>query len=212
MNEEEHLKTLSDIRNLMERSSRFLSLSGLSGIFIGFYALAGTVAAWWYMHHNNFKITSYYHLATAADAEPYQPLLAFLISDASVILFLSLLTGYILTRQLTKKQGLKIWDTSAKRLLINLMLPLLTGGVYCLILLQHQHIGLIAPSMLVFYGLSLLNASKYTYADIRYLGLSEIILGLAAAMNTGYGLLFWVFGFGVMHIIYGITMYYKYER
>jgi hypothetical protein len=212
MNEQEHLKTLSDIKNIMERSSRFLSLSGLSGIFIGFYALAGASAAWWYLGSNNFQATSYYNLVNAADPETYKPFLTFLISDASLVLLMSLITAYILTQRLAKKQGLKIWDTSAKRLLVNLIIPLSAGGTYCLILLHEHELGLVAPSLLMFYGLSLVNAGKYTYNDIRYLGVSEIILGLIAAMNTGYGLLFWTFGFGVMHIIYGITMYFKYER
>ncbi len=212
MNEQEHLKSLSDIKNLMERSSRFLSLSGKSGIFAGFYALAGATAMWWYVNNTNFEISGYYNLATTSDTEAYRPFLIFLMGDALLVLLLSLITAYVFTQRLAKKQGLNIWDTSAKRLLINLLIPLVTGGFFCLILLQQQLTGLVGPSMLIFYGLSLLNASKYTYNDIRYLGISEIILGLVAAMNTSYGLLFWAFGFGVIHIIYGITMYYKYER
>ena len=212
MNEQEHLKTLSDIKTLMERSSRFLSLSGLSGLFIGIYAIGGAIAAWWYINNNTIEVISYYNLATVAGEVTYKPYLTFFIGDALLVLVLSLITGYILTQRLAKKQGLNIWDTSAKRMLINLLVPLITGGIYCLILLQYQQIGLIAPSMLIFYGLSLLNASKYTHNDIRYLGVIEIILGLIAAINPGYGLLFWTVGFGIMHIIYGAAMYYKYER
>ena len=196
----------------MERSSRFLSLSGLSGVFIGVYALAGAIAAWWYADNYNFGITNYNTLATSSDAATYKPFLAFFIVDVLLVLFMSLLTAYVLTQRLTKKQGLKIWDASAKRLLINLLIPLVTGGFFCLILLQHYGIGLIAPSMLIFYGLALLNASKYTHNDIRNMGVAEIILDLIAAMYPGYGLLLWAIGFGVMHIVYGITMYYKYER
>jgi hypothetical protein len=210
MDEKDHLKTLSDIKNLMERSSQFLSLSGFSGIFIGLYALAGALAAWWYLGNNSFAITSYSSLATTADT--YRPFLAFLISDALAILFLSLITAYILTQRFARKQGLLKWDSSAKRMLTNFLLPLITGGVYSLILLQHQLFGFIAPSMLIFYGLALINTSKYTYNDLRNLGLIEIILGLAASFYPGSGLLLWATGFGVMHIVYGITMYYKYER
>lgn len=212
MNEKEQLETLTDIRNLMERSSRFLSLSGLSGVFIGIYALAGAIAAWWYVDNNNFELTSYYSLATTTEGETYKPFLNFFIADATLILLLSLITGFILTQRKAKQQGLKIWDATAKRLLVNLLLPLLTGGCYCLILLYHHRIGLVAPAMLIFYGMSLLNASKYTYNDIRYLGVFEIILGLISSIATGYGLLFWAIGFGLLHIIYGISMYYKYER
>lgn len=196
----------------MERSSRFLSLSGLSGVFIGLYALAGAVATGWYVNLHDFEITSYYNPVLHPESESYLPFLNFFIGVSLIVLFLSLLTGYIFTKRLTKKQGLNLWDNSAKRLLVNLLLPLITGGLFCLILLHHNYIALVAPAMLIFYGLSLLNASKYTHDDIRCLGVIELILGLISAIYTGYGLLFWAFGFGVLHIIYGITMYFKYER
>jgi hypothetical protein len=212
MNEKDHLNTLSEIKNLMERSSRFLSLSGFSGIFIGIYALAGAIAAWWYLGNNSFEPTSYSALVSAPRTDAFKPFLPFLVYDVLSVLFLSLITAYLLTQRLAKKQGLSKWDASAKKMLVNMMIPLAAGGIYCLILLQHQLPGLIAPAMLLFYGLSLINASKYTYDDLRNLGIIEIILGLIAAINPEYGLLCWAIGFGVMHIIYGITMYYKYER
>ncbi len=212
MNEKEHLKNLSDIKSLMERSSRFLSLSGLSGIFIGCYALVGALAAWWYFNNNNLASTTYSYLANALNADVYRPFLPFLICDVLGVLALSLTTGYVLTKRLAKKQGLTVSDPAAKRLVVNLFIPLVAGGFYCLILLIHNGIGLIAPTMLIFYGISLLNASKYTHNDIGYLGMVEIVLGLIAAVYLDYGLLFWAVGFGVMHIIYGIAMYYKYER
>jgi general stress protein CsbA len=196
----------------MERSSRFLSLSGLSGVFIGFYALAGAAAFWLYAKSYDFPVTGYERIVTGSEAEIIQSLINFFIADALLVLILSLATGYIFTHRLAKKQGLKIWDSSAKRMLVNLLIPLGTGGAFCVLLVLHNTDRLIAPAMLVFYGLSLINASKYTHNDIRYLGIVEIVLGLAAAFFTGYGILFWAFGFGVMHIVYGIVMYFKYER
>lgn len=212
MNEQEHLKTLTDIKNMMERSSRFLSLSGLSGIFIGIYALAAAAAGWWYAGTHHYTLTSYLGAATTSQGETNAEFFRFYYINALLVLLLSLITGFILTQRKAKQQGLKIWDSTAKRLLINLCIPLFTGGLFCLILLRHHEAGLVAPSMLIFYGLSLLNASKYTYNDIRYLGVMEIILGCIAAMNTSFGLLIWAIGFGVLHIAYGILMYYKYER
>jgi hypothetical protein len=212
MDEKDHLKTLTDIKSLMERSSRFLSLSGFSGIFIGLYAIAGATAAWWFTGSGHQVSTNYYQLATSTNPGVYEPFLGFLISDALIVILISLLTAYMLTQRFAKKQGVIKWDNAAKRMLVNFLIPLVTGGVFCLILLQHHQFGLIAPSMLVFYGLALINTSKYTYNDLRNLGVIEIILGLVAALNVGYGLLFWTIGFGVFHIIYGITMYIKYER
>jgi hypothetical protein len=66
--------------------------------------------------------------------------------------------------------------------------------------------------MLIFYGLALLNASKYTLKEIRYLGMSEICLGLIASAWVQFGIVFWGIGFGMLHIIYGTFMYFKYEK
>ena len=128
------------------------------------------------------------------------------------VLVASIVVGLILTWRSAKKNGQTIWDATAKRMLINLMIPLVTGGFFCMILLIHGLIGLVAPVTLIFYGLALINGSKYTLDDIRYLGICEIILGLLASIFIGYGLLFWAIGFGVLHIVYGLLMYNKYER
>jgi len=127
-------------------------------------------------------------------------------------LILALATGVILTRRRAKQGNLKTWDYQAKRLVINLLIPLVTGGVLCVILIIKGYLILVAPFSLIFYGLALVNASRYTLDDIRSLGILEIILGLGASMWLGYGLWFWTVGFGLFHIIYGIHMYLKYEK
>ncbi len=211
-NQEEHLKNLSEIRSLMERSSRFISLSGLSGVFAGLFALAGAVAAFVYFNLGVFSDVRYYEYADGRTTGLPLDFYTFFFLDAFSVLFLSLLVGFILTRKKARKAGLKMWDKTAQRLLINLFIPLATGGIFCLILLKHGGIAFVAPATLVFYGLALLNASKYTFNDIRYLGISEIVLGLISLYFVDYGLLFWAMGFGVLHIVYGTMMYFKYER
>jgi hypothetical protein len=203
--EKEHLQALTEIRSMMERSSRFISLSGLSGIFAGIFALCGAYAGY-------ILITSAQLMAAFEDNFDWAPVREYLLFDAALVLFLSLAVGTLLTIRTSKKKGIKIWDATSKRLLINLMIPLVTGGLFCLILLYQGGIWLIAPSTLIFYGLALINASKYTLNDIRYLGFCEIALGLMAAINIGYGLFFWAIGFGVLHIVYGAVMYFKYEK
>jgi hypothetical protein len=201
----EHLKALSDIRSMMERSSRFISLSGLSGVISGVIALAGAAAA-------HVKLNSFMDNYRMMDDQDFQDIIVFLLADAAVVLFLSLAAGTFFTMRNSKRKGIKTWDATAQRLLINLAIPLVTGGLFCLVLLYHGLIGLVAPATLVFYGLALINASKYTLNDIRYLGCCEIVLGLLASFYMGYGLYFWAFGFGVLHIVYGAVMYFKYER
>lgn len=207
----EPLETLSEIRSMMERSTRFISLNGLSGVFAGSFALIGALAAYVYLKGNGTQYL-YYESAVLEDGTPNISFYLFLFLDAFLVLFASLAVAVSLSIRKARKKGIKIWDSSAKRLLINMMIPLVAGGIFCLILMFHGLVGLVAPATLIFYGLSLVNASKYTLDDIRYLGIVEICIGLIAAIWIGYGLVFWAIGFGLVHIIYGTAMYIKYER
>jgi hypothetical protein len=200
---EDQLKALGEMRDLMNRSSRFLSLSGLSGICAGVFALIGAAAAWQYLYAMR---DDFYGPHTATR------FYTFFFTDAGLVLFFSLLAGWFFSNRRAKKAGVPLFDATAVRLLINLFIPLAAGGLFCFALLYYGVIGLIAPATLIFYGLALLNASKYTVNDIRYLGIFQIVLGLIATIFIWHGLIFWAIGFGVMHIIYGIVLYYKYER
>ena len=201
-----YLSEISEIKNMMERSSRFISLSGLSGVFAGIYALIGA----WLVFDRMYTTNGFFYNRVYNNS--YNSDVLFMLGVAIGVLVLALATGIFFTTRKAKKHGLKIWDGTSKRLLVNLMIPLATGGIICLILLEKQYYTMVAPSTLVFYGLSLVNASHHTYSDIRYLGLTQIVLGIIAFIYIGYGLLFWAIGFGVLHILYGTLMYFKYER
>ena len=129
-----------------------------------------------------------------------------------VVLILALVTGIWLTIRKSRKTGQSIWDKTARQLLVSMLIPLVAGGVLCLILMVRGFVSVIAPLTLIFYGLALVNGSKYTLSDIHTLGLLEIGLGLLAAIFMGYGLFFWAIGFGLFHIAYGFLMYRKYDR
>lgn len=193
-------KDLESIRELMERSVKFISLSGLSGIMAGIYALIGASVAYYLIYYRN---------------SPYDERdvvnLSGLVALAVGVLVSSIATGLWLSSNKAKKAGVAIWDTTSKRLILNLSIPLLTGGFFILILLTQGHFGLAAPACLIFYGLALINASPNLYEEVRYLGYVEITLGLVSAMMPGHGLLFWSIGFGVLHIIYGAIMYKRYD-
>ena len=213
---EEQLGHLSEIKNMMEKSSRFLSLSGLTGIFAGVYALVGA-----YLVYSDFNIISsdtvsvtYSEFIETANSGTDSVILKIqsLFTIGAIVLVLSLVTGYIFTSRKAKKQNLNVWDSTTKRMVVSLSIPLIAGGIFCLILIKHEVVGLIAPATLIFYGLALLNASKYTFNDVKYLGVLEIILGLVSAYYIGRGLLFWAVGFGVLHIVYGTVMYFKYDQ
>lgn len=196
---------LQHIRQMMERSSRFISLNGLSGVAAGVVALIGAAIAWWLFQQYNVKDFEGDEYVYNTDLELRLLLLAI------IILVFAIAGGIFFTIQKTKKQGLKIWTATTQRLLTQLTIPLVAGGLFCMALFYHGLFGLIAPATLVFYGLALINASKYTYSDIQYLGICEVFLGIIASFLPGYGLLFWALGFGVLHIIYGTLMYRKYK-
>ncbi len=207
-NKQDYLEDLAEIRSIMERSSRFLSLSGLSGIFAGFIALAGGILAWWYLWDTGFLTGKELLL-------PSETLLRqvrfFLLVDGMIILFLALISAVFFSWLQAKKKGLTLWDHSTKRVLVSLGIPLLSGGVFLMVLMMHNQLYLIAPVTLLFYGLALLNAGNYTLSEIRYLGYSEVFLGVLAAIFLNYGLYLWIFGFGILHIVYGVFMYRKYD-
>ena len=206
------LETLDEIRSLMERSSRFISLSGLSGVAAGLFAILGAALVYAYLDIRPFDGVRLYYVEAIQSTKWGINYLTFFFLDALFVLVGAISCGIFFTTRKAKRKGQKIWDALSQRLLINLLIPLVTGGIFCLGLLYHNLFGFVAPSTLIFYGLALVNASKYTLNDIRHLGYCEIALGLLAFFFIGYGLEVWVIGFGFLHIIYGTLMYWKYER
>jgi len=205
MKKEQYLEDILEIKSILNRSSRFISLSGISGVLAGVYSLIGA----WIAHS---LIQNQYTTIENLVGLENSNLEGYLLIIGLMVAVLSIATGIILTVRKATRNHDKIWDSSTKRLLINFSIPLITGGVFILVLLDYGMIGLIAPCTLIFYGLSCINASKYTIGTIRYLGIAEIVLGLIATQFIGYGLYFWAVGFGVFHIIYGTFMYFKHDQ
>jgi hypothetical protein len=197
---------LSSIRNLMERSAKFISLSGLSGIMSGIYALIGAGIGYKLVYGNSGGLDY---------REQYvnEPSILFNLSVVALtVLVLSITTGVWLTLRKAGKKGQKAWNPASKKMLVNVAVPLCTGGLLILILLFRGSYGIIAPACLIFYGLALVAGSQFTYTDVKSLGILEIFLGLLAALLPGYGIIFWAIGFGLLHIVYGTIMHFKYDQ
>jgi len=209
--QKEQLDALQEIRSLMERNSRFLSLSGLSGALAGLSALIGVVVIYNRLGIS-FSEPFYYHFMLNNQGEPDASKTTFMVIVAMAMLVVALSGAAILAKRNSQRHQLPLWDGTAKKMLINLAIPLAAGGLYVVILFRQHHLELIAPATIIFYGLALLNAGKYTVNDIRYLGVMQIVIGLVAAVYYEFGLLFWAFGFGVLHIIYGLVVYNKYGK
>lgn len=205
--QQDYIRDISEIRSMMERSTKFLSLSGWAGIMAGIYALIGAYIAYGVLYFNPDEIV-YESFSRGIYSEDIFELL-FL---AGTVLLLAIGTAVYFSNRKARRRNETLWNATSRRLLLNMGVPLVVGGVFILILLSKGLIGLVAPATLLFYGLSLYVASRYTYEDVKVLGLVQITLGLISSYYIGYGLLFWAIGFGVCHIIYGIYVHFKYER
>jgi len=203
---------LFQIRSLMERSTRFLSLSGLSGIVAGVVSLMGLAMVYVFLDIVPFERDSIYYLK-ALDAHKWgldsKP---FFVLDALLVVLVAAIGCTYFTYRKARRQGQNLFDALTKRLLINFLVPLGVGGIFCLALLDQGYLNLLAPSTLIFYGLALLNTSKFTFDEIRYLAYLEIGLGLLGLFFLKYGLELWGVGFGILHIIYGVIFYNKYDK
>lgn len=202
------LQDIKDIRQIMERSSRFISLSGLSGVAAGVCALAGAFIG-------NSILRSYYGSYNSTgffSGDDFSRLKIKLTALGAGVFVIAFVSSFYLTWRKAKKLNQPIWNLASRRLAWNMLVPLVAGAAFILGMLRYDAWMFVAPASLIFYGLALVNASKYTLSDIRYLGYCEILLGLINLFFIGYGLWFWAIGFGVLHIAYGISMWWKYER
>lgn len=204
----QHLEDIKVIKKIMEESSRFLSLSGLSGVFMGLFAIAGAIAAKMIIPEN---VISGHGYAGSFLADPEgKRVLGLLLADAGIVLFLALVAAVLFSYRKAAKSGHSIWTPVSRRLLLNLFIPLLTGGLFILITLGRIPVTVSVSATLIFYGLALVNAGKFTFGEIYWLGVLEVVTGLICLLFPGYTILIWAFGFGVLHITYGFYMHFKY--
>lgn len=205
MESKNYHEDLSHIRSMMERSSRFISLSGLSGVVAGLAAILGAAYVFYVFKREGLDYFDGERRISNTS------IVNELVITGTIILIVAVLSGYFFTANKSRKKGLKIWDATTRRLLFTFAIPLVTGGFVCLGLLYHHLFVLVAPTTLIFYGLALVNAERYTLTDVKYLGFCQIGLGLISLFFLGWGLIAWTIGFGVLHIVYGLIMHKKYK-
>ncbi len=198
MENKEALNTLNDIKEMMERSSKFKAISGLSIIIIGI--LASLVSAYIYFFLGD------YHINTPAKWR-------ITVIIAIALLVVAFATVFVMSYLKAKRLNLRFaFDTTMRRLLLTFFVPMVAGGLLCIALLTQQHYGLVSSITLIFYGLALINSSNFSYLELRYLGYAELALGLIDCFLVDYAVLAWFLGFGVFHIVFGIIFMLKYGR
>lgn len=206
---EASLDTLRDIRSMMEKSARFISLSGWSGVWAGSVALVGSIVArsWLSDIHPHDYLSS----AAESSVNVSETLARFLVLAAAIFV-LALAGAYYFTLRKTKRDGKTLWNSASRRMVGQMAIPLCAGGIFALHFIYNGHTTYVAPICLAFYGMALINGSKYTLSDIKYLGLCLLVLGCVNLFLPAFGLEFWALGFGVLHILYGIVMWNKYDK
>ncbi|MBC7552907.1 MAG: hypothetical protein H7257_02900 [Taibaiella sp.] len=203
------LEALKDIRSIMDRSSRFVSLSGMSGIWAGLTACAGAAIAYTWLRKPEFSYIGAPTVGTPENFDSFTIKLMFL----GIMVFLVAFAGaFYFTLKKARKHKHTLWTNASKQLILHLFYPLFAGGVFSVSFIYNGCGMFVGPACLAFYGLALISASRHTLSDIRYLGMLEVALGCCSLFLPGFGLYFWGFGFGVLHIIYGAMMWTKYDK
>ena len=197
---------LAEIKSMMERSTRFLSLSGLSGVLAGIYALVGAGIAYFWIY---LPDTAYGQESTPMRGANLR---VSLLAVALVVLVLAIGSAYLLSQQKSQRNSQQFWTPASKRFFSALFIPVVCGGLFCFALIHESTYQLIASATLIFYGLGLINAAQFSLREIKNLGLGQLVLGLLAAFFPDFGLICWAVGFGVLHVVYGTMMYYRYYR
>ena len=214
MGNKEKLDQISEIKKMMDKASRFSSLSSFSVIIAGAFALIGAFLVYSDLDFvlNNGDLVGYSELINDNSGEDFSRKIKFLLIIGSLIFISSLIVTYFLSSRKAKLNNEDFWTPSFKRALWALFLPIIAGGFFSLILIHYNAIGMVAPATLIFYGLGLINAGKYTFGEVEVLGYVELILGMLSSYFMGMGLLFWAIGFGFSHIVLGLVLYFKHDR
>lgn len=197
---------LAEIKSMMERSTRFLSLSGLAGVLAGIYAFVGAGIAWYWIYFPTSGFGMETKQISAADIQVN------LLAVAIIVLILAIGSAYLLSQNKSQRKSQQFWSPASKRFLLALFIPVLAGGLFSFALIHQNFYQMLAPTTLIFYGLGLISASHFTLGEIKNLGIGQLILGLISAFFPDFGLVCWALGFGILHVIYGSMMYYRYDR
>ena len=201
-NREKYIQDLADIKDMMHRSSKFTALSGLSGILAGVAGLVGGYFTYALLEVNQIKLQLN---PTPIDEDISIQLL---IIAASTLLTAKVFIFFFTSRRMRSNQE-SIMQKQTQRLMIHLFIPMLAGGLIIVKLLFNDLLGLSIAATLVFYGLGLINASKFTLDEMRSLGILQVLLGVLAVYFPAWSLIIWMVGFGLLHIAFGIYMHFN---
>ena len=206
---EEQLEALRDIRNMMQYSKKFDHISGKAGIVVGSLALVIVASTYWLLEIS--PLTPHYYNYLYAESGKHNNVWWQLMGLYSFLLLVATWMGYHFAIKNAVQNGSDSFATPLRHLLRSTLYPLLSGGAVCLVLLYHQQEAWLAPLSLIFYGLAMVQAGQHSFSSLVILGIALILTGLFSAVFLPYALIGWAIGFGLLHIIFGSYIYYRYK-
>ena len=212
MKEQEIKETLSDIREMMERSQKVMFLDGTAGIIAAVWALLGAVAVSLVLYGTVSPL-----LGAWINPIKHFDWSTFLIVTiiCAAVFCAAFLTVWLMSKRRAERYGMEFkLDAGTQRLLGNFFTAMVVGGLVCLTPLFNGLWNMIPGFMLLFYGLALVLISPIAFriSITKYFGYAEIALGIAALALTPFGMMFWTIGFCILHLIWGIWFNIWFDR
>src|SRR5271156_2059440 len=144
-NKEVSLETLQEIRSIMDRSARFITLSGWSGIWAGSTALVGAYIGYGWLKNPQIR---YAGLTSEGTFDYFDPFINRLILLAIGVFIVAISGGVYFTYQKTKAHGSKLWNNASRQLMLQLFYPLFAGGVFSVTFIYYGCSMFVAPACL----------------------------------------------------------------
>ena len=184
---EENLRV---IRELMERSTKYSTFSGLSGILAGLYSIVGCI------------VTSLLP-AASTDAPAFR--IPFLVTW-SLVIFCAVATDALLMKRRAARVGKRIVSRLGKQMIYAAGPGLGTGALLTLWLARHNLITSVYPVWMLCYGIAVCAVGQFSQREVKTLGVAFLLTGTLCLLVPGLGLGLMALAFGGFHIAYALVI------
>lgn len=188
---EENLRV---IRELMERSTRYTTFSGYSGVLAGTASITGCIITW---------------LLQQGPSGLYPARVPFLLTWSLVVLF-AIGADYLLTKRHAARVGKHILSRLGQQMAFASLPGLGTGALLTLLLVRHHLLNEVYPLWMLCYGIAICAVGLFSQREVKYLGALFLCAGALTLVliqgQPGWGLPMMALSFGGFHIVWGVLM------
>jgi hypothetical protein len=191
---EEARENLRVIRQTMERSTKYSTLSGLSGVLIGLAAIAGVLATNW----------------LTGDAPPgasvYRHPSALALVWVSVLV-MAVAIDFACNKRRAARVGKHVVSPLGAHIVLAALPAFLAGGVLTLFFYQHALLYYVWGVWMLSYGLAISAVGLFSVKPVLALGAAFVLAGaVTLLLPLPYHLYMMALTFGGFHIGYGVVM------